>query len=207
MMVIAFFASLTLYADSKREMYLRFFPLFLLICAALETTSDYLVNRSSNNLYISNPFTILAFSYYCLTIYWIIHNRLVKRIILGILAVYPAICLVNAFFIQKMTSFHTVTYSIGCLIIVALCIYYFFELFQQTRTVNLLNSPAFWICSGLLFYYTCSFPLYGVANVLYRIVPHAIIKNLWIVFQLLDVLLYLSFTIAFLCRLRVRKST
>jgi hypothetical protein len=106
-----------------------------------------------------------------------------------------------------MAVFHTVTYSLGCIIIVALSIYYFFELFQRTSAVNLLRQPAFWICSGLLFYYTCTFPLYGFNNIVTSSLPNPVIQNLFIVFQLLDVLLYLSFTIAFLCRLRVRKST
>jgi len=203
MMVIAFLASITIYMYPNREKYLRLFPFFLLLCAVSEILSDYLTLHNRSNLYISNPLTIITCSYYCLTIYWIIQSRKVKKIIIGVLIIYPISSFLNILFIQGTHSFHTVTYSIGCLIIVALSIYYFLELFQLTRTLNLVRQPAFWICSGLLFYYSCTFPLYGVTN----IIPQAVVNNLLIVFQLLDVLLYLSFTIAFLCRVRVRKST
>jgi hypothetical protein len=203
LMLMAFLSSLALYLQPGREMYLRFFPPFLFLCCIAEMTSVYLALHNRSNLNFYNVYTILVCCYYYLTIYWIIDNPKVKRVILCILVLYPLVSLLNIIFIQKTTSFHTITYSLGCLIVVALCIYYFFELFQLTRTGNLLRQPAFWICSGLLFYYSCTFPLYGVTN----IVPVAVVRNLMIVFQLLDVLLYLSFTIAFLCRLRVRKST
>jgi hypothetical protein len=49
--------------------------------------------------------------------------------------------------------------------------------------------------------------LYGFNNLLIASASPAVMKNLIIVFQILDVLLYLSFTIAFLCRVRVRKFT
>jgi hypothetical protein len=97
------------------------------------------------------------------------------------------------------------TYSLGCLLIVAFCIYYFWELFQQSHSITLSREPAFWICSGLLFYYACTFPIYGLTNLLERL-PKVIIKNLLLIFDLLNIFLYLSFTIAFLCRVKPRKS-
>jgi len=205
---IAFLASLTIYLRPDREAYIRYFPLFLFIVCTQEAVSDYRQSIGNpNNLFYYNPYSILVCCYYFLTIYWIIHSKRVKRIIIYILILYPIAAAVNILFIQKADSFHTITYSIGGLIIVALCIYYFFELFQITPTMNLLRQPAFWICSGLLFYYSCTFPLYGFNNIVTASVPLPIIRNLIFVFQILEVLLYLSFTIAFLCRLRVRKST
>jgi hypothetical protein len=204
----AFLASLTIYRRKDREAYLRFFPLFLLAVCTQEAISEYRLSIGhGNNLFYYNPYTIFVCCYYFLTIYWIIRSKKVKKIILFILILYPVIAAINILFIQKVNSFHTVTYSLGGLIIVALCIYYFFELFQKTTNVNLLRQPSFWICCGLLFYYSCSFPLYGFNNLLASSASRAVMKNLMFVFQILDVLLYLSFTIAFLCRLRVRKST
>ena len=204
---IAFLSSLTIYLRRDRETYLRFFPLFLLIVCTQEAISGY---RQSihilNNLFYYNPYTILVCCFYFLTVYWIIRSKKVKRIILVILFLYPLIAAINILFLQKADSFHSITYSLGGLIIVALCVYYFFELFQAPANASLLRQPSFWICSGLLFYYSCSFPLYGFNNLLAS-ASLTVIKNLIFVFQILDVLLYLSFTIAFLCRLRVRKST
>jgi hypothetical protein len=117
------------------------------------------------------------------------------------LIIYPAIFLVNTLLVQGSVVFHSMTYALGCLLIVLSCVYYFWELFQQTYTVNLSRLPSFWICSGLLFYYACTFPFYGTTN-LVSALPKVILKNLLFVFVLLTVLQYLSFTIAFLCRPR-----
>jgi len=204
--VIAFLSSITIYLLKDRQAYLRYFPLFLLVVCIEESVSFY---RQSihvlNNLFYYNPYTILVCCFYFMTIYWIIRSKKVKKIIILLVILYPVVAAINILFIQKNT-FHTITYSIGGLIIVALCVYYFFELFQTTTNVNLLRQPSFWICCGLLFYYSCTFPLYGFNNLLAS-ASLTVIKNLIFVFQILDVLLYLSFTIAFLCRLRVRKST
>jgi hypothetical protein len=78
-------------------------------------------------------------------------------------------------------------------------------LFQSRYSVSLLRQPPFWICSGLLFYYTCSFPLQSLQNFIHAL-PNVILQNLLIIFILLNCFLYLSFTIAYLCRLKIRKS-
>ena len=85
-----------------------------------------------------------------------------KKVIRIIMILYALIAIINIIFIQKMKAFHTVTYAFGCLLIVAVCIYYFFELFKIPKSVKLKNNPAFWICSGLLFFYCCGFPLFGL---------------------------------------------
>ncbi|WP_431213185.1 hypothetical protein ACQ86N_47525 [Puia sp. P3] len=104
-----------------------------------------------------------------------------------------------------MATFHTMSYCLGCLLIVCACIYYFWELFQQKSSVDLIHQPAFWVCSGLLFFYSCTFPLYGLTKLMESL-PKVILVNLFNIFILLNIFLYLSFTIAFLCRLKTRKS-
>ncbi len=134
----------------------------------------------------------------------IVYNRRAKKTFLTLLIAYPIVALINIFLIQR-NGFHTMTYALGCLLIIGSCIYYFWELFQRTLSINLSRQPAFWICSGLLFYYTCNFPLYGAVNLL-KVLPKVILSNLLAILVLLNILLYLSFTIAFLCRLKTRKS-
>jgi len=206
-MGIAFLASLTLFFQRDTEPYLKLFPFFLLLTLTVEIIGATMVLHIKNNLILSNPFTVLAICFYLFILHQFTHSRKVRKIILYLICIYPAVAFFNIFFIQKMVVFHTMTYSLGCLLIVALCIYYFFELFQLTHTTNLLRQPSFWICSGLLFYFSCSFPLYGLNNLVTKTASPQTIRNLIFVFNLLDVFLYSSFTIAFLCRLRIRKST
>jgi hypothetical protein len=110
----------------------------------------------------------------------------------------------NIFLLQKFQVFQSITYCLGCLLVVAACIYYFWELFQSKNYVKLTGEPAFWICSGLLFYFACSFPIYGLINFISDL-GQKVFHMIEIILDFLIILLYLSFTIAFLCRLRTRK--
>ncbi len=76
------------------------------------------------------PFLNFAFIF---VISLIINNIQKKKIIRIILVLYALIAVVNIIFIQKMKAFHTVTYALGCLLIVVVCIYYFLELFRNSK--------------------------------------------------------------------------
>lgn len=202
---IAVLAGLAVYFQPDADIYLRLFPIFLLLTEVVTLVANYLSAHNGNNTILYNFFGSLEFCFYFFVLYRIIQKRSAKRIIFCILCIYPLLALINIFFIQGLGSFQSITYALGCLLVVAICIYYFLELFQLDHSVNLARQPAFWVCSGLLFFYACSFPIFGLVNIL-RSLPYVILKNLRTIVDLLNIFLYSSFTIAFLCRLRIRKS-
>jgi len=204
--IIALLASFALYYQGPSDKYLRLFPYFLLIVTAIWGICTYLAMHTINNMTLFNPLTIFQCSFYFYILYRIIRHPTIRKMALHLIWIYPLIAGINILFIQKINTFHTITYSLGGLLVVAFCVFYFFELFQRPQSVNLSRNPDFWVCSGLLFYFSCSFPIYGMANQLNKI-PRIILRNLNQIFTVLDVLLYLSFAIAFLCRLKIRKSS
>jgi hypothetical protein len=167
--------------------------------------TGWLFMKHINATLLFNIFTTFELVFYLFIIRFSIYNAKVKKIILWLLAGYPLLVLIDILFILQPKTFHSITYSLGCLLVVAACIYYFFEIFQSTNSVNLLKEPAFWICSGLLFFYCCTFPLIGLWNQLGGL-PDIILRNLNAILQVLNILLYSLFSIAFLCRLKLRKS-
>ena len=201
---IAFLASLTIYRRPPVALYFRVFSFYLLYDCISLTYGDYQALHIRNTILFSNLTTIIDFCFYIYLMRVIIRSQKAKRILLYCLVAFPLISTINIFLVQK-SGFQTMTYSVGCLLIVGACIYYFWELFQSKNSINLGREPAFWICSGLLFYYTCQFPVYGLIN--YISGDRAVIHVLLVVLDFVGILLYLSFTIAFLCRLNPRKST
>lgn len=202
--IICFIASCTLYFQASIPKYLKTFPFFLFITIIVEITSLLFIKNKVNVTLLFIIFTTFEFVFYLFIISCCIYNVKVRKLIWWLMAIYPVLVLINRIFIQ-VNSFHTITYSIGCLLVVAACIYYFFELFQYTHSVSLVKEPAFWICSGLLFFYCCTFPLIGLWNQLSGL-PKIILRNLNAILQLLNVLLYSLFSIAFLCKFSFRRS-
>lgn len=202
---ISLLASCTVYT-MKSPQYLRYFPPFLLATLIIEIIGSYYSSIAKNNIALYNFFGVFEFTFYLIMISMIIRNQAIKKLVLITTLLYVIGSVVNIVFLLKMKTFHTVTYAIGCLLVVAACVYFFFELFKLPKAVKLSNNPAFWICSGLLFFYCCGFPLFGMTNLISGI-SRMIIKNFSAIITILNVFLYSLFTIAFLCRLKIRKYT
>lgn len=202
--IISFLASLICFFQKGGFSYIKLFSPFLFLSILIEVSGIILVQHRINSSFLFYPFSAIEFIFYLFVLLNIIYNPNAKRVIFGLLCVYPVLAAINIYIIQART-FPSISYALGCLLIVGLCIYYFFELFQIPRSVNLAREPSFWICSGLLFFYCCSFPLFGLANYLFKL-SNIIRQNLAFILSLMNVLLYTLFTIAFLCRLRLWKT-
>jgi hypothetical protein len=194
--VLSFVASWVTKPD-KRHPYLKFFRPFLLVTVIVELIGSYLQFIGKNNHFLYNFFTVVEFCFYMLFISLIITSTTAKKVIRVGSIVYAIISICNILFFQGLLMFHTITYSLGCLVIVAVCIFYFFELFRAPKAVKLSMDPAFWICSGLLFFYCCGFPLYAFINSLGKV--EWIMANFNNIIVILNIFLYSLFTIAFLC--------
>jgi hypothetical protein len=202
---MAFLASLTIFRGRESPRYLKIFSLFLLVNLITETISAIQDVYVINNVVFVNLVTVFDFTFYIYFVREIIRSQKVKMFLFYCLFIYPMIFLANTLLVQGSVVFHSMTYALGCLLIIFSCIFYLWEMFQQTYSGNLARQPEFWICCGLLFYYTCTFPFYGTTNLVMAL-PKVILRNLLFIFELLSTLQYLSFTIAFLCRPRNRKS-
>jgi hypothetical protein len=204
---LSFLAALTTYLRPGASLYLRSFPIFLFITSIVEIIGQYLSIHHQSNTELYNFFTSIEFTFYFWVLRHIIRNPVAKKIIFHLVWIFPLFAFINVFFIQGIHIFNTITYSLGSLFIVIITIYYFFEIFQLPGSIPVLREPAFWICFGPLIYYSCSFPMFALVTRLGKSTPGFILNNLDVIIDLINILLYSSFTIAFLCSLRMRKST
>lgn len=195
---LSFLVSLTIYFSGKPiPFHLKIFPPFLASTLTVESTSQYLAARGVNNIALYNFFTTFEFGFYLYFISLVVHSRTAKKIIYATIVLYSLAAVANILFYQGMKIFHSVTYAVGCLLVVIFGIYYFLELFRVSRSLRLKYNPTFWICSGLLFFYCCSFPLYAFIN--YWSGIQIVVDSFDDIFNIVNIFLYLLFTIAFLC--------
>lgn len=201
---LSFLASLTVYIrPMPREIYLKLFPPFLLLTIGIEYWGHYLSVRGINNMMLYNFFTLFEFLYYLIIISLIVQSARIRKAIMITMVTYSLVAVVNILFIQDKRMFHSMGYSLGCLIIVIFCVSFFLELFRSPKSIKLTNNPAFWICSGLLFFYCCGFPLWALSNY-WQDISSLVLSNFVQIVMILNVFLYSIFTIAFICT-RTRK--
>ena len=193
------------YFKKGTPVFLKAFPVYLLITFTVEYIGGWRSNHGETTVTLYNVFTTMEFVFYFWMLRYMVRNRWAKRLLFHSLWFYPVLVILNILFLLKDMQFHTITYSFGGFLIVIATIIYFFELFQFDKPVNLVREPAFWICSGLLFFYACTFPLYALIN-FFQDPSNIIIKNITSILAVVNILLYSSFIIAALCRIRIRKS-
>ena len=185
--------------------YLKFFPLFLICTFIVEVIGWQLGVRGINNVIYFNFSSIISIIYFLYIIHELLISRIAMRIIIICAIVYTIVALTNIFFIHGMHVFHTMTWSVGSFLIIIFCVYFFYELFTRPYFINLRREPGFWIVTGLLFFNACALPFSGLANYIYQFSP-VLIRSFYWMLSFLNVLLYLLFTIAFLCRINFQRS-
>jgi len=203
--IVCFIASLVgMTKKENRALPLVLFPFFLFLTATVEFAGWRLSETNHRTLLLYNLFSGFEFSFYLFFFTYIVNKGLKKRLYI-IIPFYMVITLLNIFYLQGKTGFHTYTYMLGCILIAISSISYFFSLFRFPDTGSLVKNPFFWIGIALLFYYTCSFSLYGLQNF---IIDNTTYYDtvLTVAGDLLNVLLYTLFSIGFLCRINIRKS-
>ncbi len=197
------FSSILLFNKST-PIYLKAFSPFSIIDTLVSILTTYLASKSIHTIPIENALTTFEFCFYIWVLRSIINNLLIKKLSLFFLFGLPIMVVLNVFLIQGYNSFHTLTYSIGSLIIISLSIYYFFELFQTQYAIWLAKEPGFWIASGLLFYYSVSFPLFVSLNLMKHF-PVTLGNVIGIICSLMNFILYSLFCISFICKIQIKK--
>jgi len=202
---VCLIASMTVYFRPESELYLRVFPVYLLVTISVEVTGEYLGRHHKTNILLYSIFAVLEFIFYFWLLYQIIQNKKAKKIIINILWIYPVLALVYIFIIRKTQVFDSMSYAVGSFLVAAICIFYFYELFQFSNAGKLSREPSFWICTGTLFNYCSMFPILGFVAFIHN-PPVFIARNLDLIRSIINIFTYLLFTIAFLCRIKINKS-
>ena len=174
-------------------------PFYLLLTLTIEIIGWRIGAQGKNNTIYYNFFSIFSLIFYSYFIYHLLTSRTIKTIIIVAAIIWPVIALINLIFVQGLHQFNTMTYAISSMLIIIFCVCFFFELFKKSEALNLKRNPGFWFVTGLLFFNACTLPLLGLANYIYQFSP-VLINNFATILTILNILLYVLFTIAFLCR-------
>jgi len=199
---------LTIYFQKNVPQYLKLFPALFLVTLIVEYTGYRIGLKGINNLALYNFFTIFYFCFLFLVLRLIIQRKRVKKIISYCSILFPLIAFYSNLFLTGLHVFPTVIYSIGAILITIFTCSYFYDLFKMPTKINLIRNPAFWICSGLLIFFTCSLPLLLTENLLANLTKPLADEQYYKIVNLttylnhgLNVIYYSTFIAAFLCKI------
>jgi hypothetical protein len=180
--------------------WLRLFFYLLVFTLAVDVGAVlYSYYFKKSNHFIINIYLPVSFSFYFLIFSKTFETKKFKTIIYTAFIVYLLFFLYGIIFIEGLYYFNTYSYCLGSILIVMCCLLYFMRLFTSDRLMNYFTIPMFWISTGLLFFF--------VGNMVHMSLLRYIIDNhldpaghiYQFIMVTLNVLLYGSFTISFLC--------
>lgn len=206
-LLICFLASLTNYMGKPQPLYLKLFPPFILLTILIEYIGSYTAHNRHNNLLMFNVFTTFELIFYFYVFYSIFQDFFAKKVMLYIICTYPCLALTNILFIQGRDVFHTYTYILGGLLILGCSSYYLIGLMKKLPSNNLVVNPELWIVKALLFFYCSSIPWFWIAMNYFTFIKRTmeIINDLRFSISLVNIIFYSLFTVAFLCKIELKK--
>ena len=206
-----FLVSLLIFIQKPTPNYLKLFPVYLFGGVIVNLRSEWLVRHHQYNTGIANVWGILEFCFYFFVFHEIIVNEKFKLAIVYISLAFALFAFFNIVFLQQKVGFNPVNFTVGCLITVLACIYYYIELFQKLETASLSRLPSFWICTGIFFNTVLSFPTFALESFLQESskvnsATQLLYRNMESIMLFVIGLTFVLYTIGFLCRIRFSKS-
>ena len=203
-LIICILLAALLYFKKDTPFFLKLFLPFLTATLMVSLIGYRMAQEGKNNHTLSNVYSVIEYVLYFVILHQIIQNRRIKKIIFHCTWIYSLLAIINISLGQGIGVFHSFTYSIGAIIIVSICIYYFYQLNRKASWEKAFGKPKSWICCGLLFYYGGTLPLYGATNFL-KDYPPVFLDIYALIILILNCLLYALFNIAFVCFLRYKQ--
>ncbi len=197
---MAFIATIFLLNKKTDVWQLFIVMLFLTICA--ETIGWY-VRVKLHNYSNALPFNLLMLLSTSFFIWFFTKAKYlqhVKRTLLYATYFFVIFALINLFFFQGLWIYNSNSETVGDIMLAVICCYFFYTLLSADEHVDLLSLDYFWLATGLLFYSLGSALLYQFSGTLKDYYDEYRIDIGTYINYALNLILYISFTIAFFFR-------
>lgn len=191
-----------IYWNKLKSSHWKWLPVYLAAIILVEITGSFLENTkvAAWNIYL---FKFIGFPLQFLFFIWLFYKERVipkKLIAISSLLFYLLTIGAEEFLLAgKKLPFFSLSYLAGCIILLIGCILYFSKLIRSESILFFKQDIMFWVCLGIVVFYIATFPYYGLFYTLaqkkYRYIHLA---YTW-ASCFLDYLMYIFFTIGFIC--------
>lgn len=177
---------------------LRFLEFYIISSIIIDCIVDVMVYYSIRTLWLSQCFSVLELSLFAIVFYiWRTNYRQGTFIWLSYI-LYLAIWIVGKFSFEPFSVSDVYSGSISQLIQINMGIWLLLSI-QREDDWDWKNDPRIWMISGIVFYATATFLLFGLFEVLLAS-SHKLLRALWPFNDAFIVIQYIFFLRAFLCK-------
>lgn len=198
---ITFIAAIFLLRKKRTGLW-RLFIVFLFVIVCTETSGwyEHIILKNYKNGWIFNINLLLTNTF----LLWILSTaeplQKARKKIFAVIILFMVAALINLLFFQGFWDYNQYSETAGDIILVIICCYLFYLLIAEEGYRNLFSYEYFWLANGILFSSLGSAILYIYPTLMgaYQKLTH--VNVFAIINYVLNVLLYGSFIIAFICR-------
>ena len=162
--LIPFVIGVFTYSRWRRELSQILLYTYVIISGLTEFIAYQLGVNGMNNLQLLHLFTLFEFLILVHVLYYNKQYNLPNRARVILVFGFLSFALINGFFIEGWDRFNANVRAVECLIMIALSLNYFRNIVKRTPSRSLLHSPIFWICTGLLIYFSANLLSFILSN-------------------------------------------
>lgn len=177
---------------------LKIIFLYLVFAAIIEILARLLGTHQINNLPLLHFYTIVEFLFILRFFQLTFNDPLVSRFTGWLMVIFPIFCVFDLIFIQSAYQFNSYPRPISALIIIGLCLFYFFKHSESENQKPWVDAPLNWMVTGLLVYFGSSLFHFAFLNVLNENVSENVYFIFGTIHATLVMVMYLLFTAGFL---------
>lgn len=140
---------------------LKLLSVFIIFNGVTEIVNYFFVKNWLNSLPIHHIFTVVEFSI-ALIISWMIFFPLRRKWfqLLAIIIIVLCISILDIAYFESIWTLNSIPRMIQGLSMIALSIAFFYKIFNDVETYQLLRYPYFWLYAGWLIYFSGTFFLF-----------------------------------------------
>jgi len=188
-----------IFQRNNRSKELRVVFFYLIYCAVNDLISYYLFQIAHlRPFFLYDIFDVVEFCLFSWFYYLIIYDKKFKKIIVPLAVSFFLFSISFNIFHPENTSFSSMVAGVEAVLIIAMCIYYFFDQLKQPNSLMIYSSINFWIIISFLIYLSGTFFLNIYADSM--ITDKAFIKQYIIINSSFNILKNVLLSVAMLMK-------
>lgn len=178
----------------------RWLLVLLILSLITQLIARELAHSIQNNYPLFHAYLLIEFSF--LVIIYRIHLEpiLSRAVMVSLFIAFTLFALIDPWLLQSIWDFPSYTRTVETIIVIGFCVLYFVQTLRKLQVESIQRTFMFWVSTGLLIYFVSNLLVTLFGNMLATAADPKAWNAIWSVHNMLNILLYLSFGIAYLCK-------